>query len=102
MSAPSLDFQRLIAAYNLVEAKIEPTYKFRLPNLDEELDIRDYKFKEACGSYFLMRKEDPEWRPRFNEWRFTFPYELEFHPAHFIWLQGCTPEIARQIRDIMP
>lgn len=96
-----LTFEQMAETYNHIQRRLEPTFKFRLPNLDQELDVRDYRLKEACGSYFLVRKEDPDPNPQLtvNSMGYLDCGLPTFHPAHFIWLHGCTPELAQQIRE---
>lgn len=92
----ALTFDRLLALHNRVQAAVEASYKFRIPKLEQELDIRDYYLREVCGSYYLIRNEDP-----LAEWDFLAP-QPRFHPAHFIWLDGCTPRLAQSLITTYP
>lgn len=85
-----------------VKSKIDQTFRFTLPGTDKELDIRDYRLQEACGMYMLVRKEEPKFEPRWNDWRYSLDYEPQFHFAHFIYLKGCNPELAQQLLETYP
>lgn len=90
--------------YDDMRAIIDQEYKFRLPKLDLELDIRDYQLKSYGDMHVLMRR-----RPRNEPPMFAFDNRLRFnwlpwpsHPAQMIWLQNATPEYITSLTSRFP
>lgn len=89
---PPLTWNTLLEVKERVEGL---RYKFRLPKLEQELDMCDYELREVEGMYLLHRKASPDWGNDF----YSLP---KFHPAHFILLDGATPELAKELLAMFP
>jgi len=93
-----LTYEELVAMAQRIP---EPCYTFQIPDLEEELDLRDYFLDEYEGLYVLVRKDDPP-GPQGEISMPRYMGAIGFHPAHFIEMRGLTPNMAEQLVDVYP